>query len=96
LIWRWVYEIFLIGNIDMSIIMNTEQLGALIRAKRTLLKVTQKDLALAAGTGLRFIIELERGKETCRIGKVFDVLQALGISIISSGIDECDNGVENR
>ena len=80
----------------MKIIKNTEQLGGLIRAKRTLLKVTQKELALAAGTGLRFVIELERGKETCRIGKVFDVLEALGISILPTGIDECDNGVENR
>jgi len=80
----------------MTIIKNTERLGALIRAKRTLLKVTQKELALAAGTGLRFIIDLEHGKETCRVGKVFDVLQALGISILSAGVDECANGVENR
>ena len=45
------------------------------------LKVTQKDLALTAGTGLRFIIELERGKETCPIGKELTVLQTLGIRL---------------
>jgi len=76
----------------METIKNTEQLGKLIRAKRTLLKVTQKELALAAGTGLRFIIELERGKETCRVGKVFDVLQALGLSFQTSGMDGFENG----
>jgi len=80
----------------MIVIKNSEQLGKLIRTKRTLLKVTQKELALAAGTGLRFIIELERGKETCRIGKVFDVFQALGISFHASGIDESGNGAESR
>ncbi|MDA3926467.1 MAG: transcriptional regulator [Kiritimatiellae bacterium] len=80
----------------MKTIKNTEQLGKLIRAKRTFLKVTQKELALAAGTGLRFIIELERGKETCRVGKVFDVLQALGLSFQTSGMDAFENGGESR
>jgi hypothetical protein len=38
-------------------------------------------LALTSGTGLRFIIDLEKGKDTCQIGKVFTVLQTLGIKI---------------
>jgi hypothetical protein len=38
-------------------------------------------LALTSGTGLRFIIELEKGKETCQIGKVLTVIQTLGIRI---------------
>jgi hypothetical protein len=38
-------------------------------------------LALTSGTGLRFVIELEKGKETCQIGKVLTVLQTLGIRI---------------
>jgi hypothetical protein len=42
---------------------------------------TQKELALTSGTGLRFIIELEKGKETCQIGKVLTVLQTLGIRL---------------
>jgi predicted transcriptional regulator len=45
------------------------------------LGVTQKDLALTSGTGLRFVIDLEKGKETCQIGKVLTVLQTLGIRI---------------
>jgi hypothetical protein len=45
------------------------------------LGATQKDLALTSGTGLRFVIELEKGKETCQIGKVLTVLQTLGIRI---------------
>ena len=62
-------------------IMNAEQLGVLIRAERRRLKATQKDLAMAAGTGLRLIVDLERGKPTCQTGKMFQVLQALGIEV---------------
>jgi len=58
-----------------------QQIGELVRNARKSLGVTQKDLALTSGTGLRFIIELERGKPTCQIGKVLTVLHTLGISV---------------
>jgi y4mF family transcriptional regulator len=58
---------------------STEELGRYIRKVRKQLGVTQKDLALTAGIGLRFIIELENGKPTCQIGKILQVLQVLGI-----------------
>jgi len=58
-----------------------EQLGKVIRKVRKKLGVTQRDLALTSGTGLRFVIDLEKGKETCQIGKALRVLQTLGISI---------------
>jgi HTH-type transcriptional regulator/antitoxin HipB len=57
------------------------QIGVLIRDTRRSLGVTQKDLALTSGTGLRFIIDLEKGKETCEIGKALHVLQTLGIKM---------------
>ncbi len=57
------------------------QLGKLIRETRKNLGVTQKDLAMTSGTGIRFIIDLERGKETCEIGKVLTILNTLGIGI---------------
>jgi y4mF family transcriptional regulator len=53
----------------------------MIRESRRRLGVTQKDLALTSGTGLRFVIDLEKGKETCQIGKVLTVLHTLGIRI---------------
>jgi HTH-type transcriptional regulator / antitoxin HipB len=61
--------------------LTVEEIGKQIREARKALKVTQKDLALSSGTGLRFIIELEKGKETCQIGKVLTVLQTLGIRV---------------
>jgi HTH-type transcriptional regulator/antitoxin HipB len=59
----------------------SQRIGSLIKATRKNLGVTQKDLALTSGTGLRFIIDLEKGKETCEIGKALTILQTLGIKL---------------
>jgi y4mF family transcriptional regulator len=58
-----------------------KDIGRLIRDTRRSLGVTQKELALTSGTGLRYIIELEKGKETAEIGKVLTVVQTLGIQL---------------
>ena len=58
-----------------------KQIGELVRSTRKSLGVTQSDLAMTSGTGLRFIIELGQGKPTCQIGKVLTVLHTLGITI---------------
>lgn len=62
-------------------IRTTGELGSAIRQKRKSLGATQKDLALASGTGLRFIGELEQGKPTCQLGKAMDVLRSLGLDV---------------
>jgi HTH-type transcriptional regulator / antitoxin HipB len=59
----------------------SKQIGALVRAARKILGATQKDLAMTSGTGLRFIIDLEKGKPTCQLGKAMTVLQTLGIQM---------------
>ncbi len=59
----------------------TETVGALVKETRKALGVTQADLALTSGTGLRFISDLEKGKPTCQFGKVLTVIQTLGIQI---------------
>ncbi len=61
--------------------VTAEQLGKIIRKTRKEIGVTQSDLALTSGTGLRFIGDLENGKPTCQMGKVLTVLQTLGIRI---------------
>ena len=65
----------------MALKYTSQQIGRTIRDTRKKLGVTQKDLALTSGTGLRFVIDLERGKETCEIGKALRVLQTLGIKL---------------
>ena len=61
--------------------MTTQDIGRVVRKARKDLIITQKDLALTSGTGLRFISDLEKGKVTCQIGKILTVLQTLGIHI---------------
>ena len=58
-----------------------EQIGKLIRETRKNLGVTQKDLALTSGTGIRLVIDLEKGKDTCEIGKALRILNTLGIRV---------------
>ena len=65
-------------------VCSAEELGALIREVRKKLGVTQKDLAMSAGTGLRFIVDLEKGKPTCETGKTLQVLSALGLGMTIS------------
>ncbi|MCA5004786.1 type II toxin-antitoxin system Y4mF family antitoxin [Sphingobacterium bovistauri] len=49
-----------------------------VKHKRKELKLTQEDLALNAGVGLRFVRDLEQGKKTLRLDKVNDVLALFG------------------
>lgn len=42
---------------------------------------------MTGGTGLRFIVDLEKGKPTCQMGKTIGVLQALGLAIGPTPID---------
>jgi y4mF family transcriptional regulator len=53
-------------------------LADFVKGKRKLVKLTQPELAEKAGVGLRFIRELEQGKETLRLDKVNQVLQLFG------------------
>ena len=61
--------------------MTPVSLGDTIHTRRKQLKITQKDLALTCGTGLRFLVDLEKGKPTCQIGKTLQVIQALGLEL---------------
>lgn len=61
--------------------LTPEQVGKIIRSARQEMGVTQSDLALTSGTGLRFISDLENGKPTCQLGKVLTVVHTLGIRI---------------
>lgn len=49
-----------------------------IKLKRKQNKLTQPELALKAGVGLRFVRDLEQGKKTLRMDKVNDVLVLFG------------------
>ena len=62
----------------MISIQTTGQLGDALRAARKQLGLTQPQLAVAAGVGVRFIVDLEAGKATLRLENVLRVIDALG------------------
>lgn len=61
--------------------MKTKELAAIIKHKRKEQKLTQPQLAGICNVGVRFIVDLESGKETCQIGKVLHILDMLGIRL---------------
>ena len=62
------------------------EIGEIIRNYRKDYKLTQSECARRAGVGLRFLKELEHGKQTVRLDKVNCVLALFGKKI----------GVENE
>ncbi len=56
-------------------------LGSMIRAQRRVRGWTQGQLAEIAGTGSRFVHDLERGKDTVHAGKMFQVMRSLGMGV---------------
>lgn len=77
----------------MSKIHTPQQLGTALRAARKQLRLTQSQLALAAGVGVRFIVDLEAGKPTLRLETVLRVIDALGGEINLSGLPLAANGM---
>ena len=65
----------------MAIKYTAKEIGEIVRRTRKNLGVTQENIALTSGTGLRFIIDLEHGKPTCQLEKTLTVLRTLGIRI---------------
>jgi transcriptional regulator with XRE-family HTH domain len=59
--------------------------GELIRARRKALGLRQEDVVLATGVGRRYLIELEAGKPTARLGPALMIARQLGISFGLSG-----------
>jgi y4mF family transcriptional regulator len=57
---------------------NLTDLSIYVKSKRKQNKLTQPELALKAGVGLRFVRDLEQGKKTVRMDKVNDVLRLFG------------------
>ncbi len=61
-----------------------KEFGNLIQVARKNSRLTQKDLAAAAGLGERFIRELEKGKPSCQLEKALLVARMLGIKLAAT------------
>jgi len=70
----------------MSSRRTPQQLGDALRIARKSIGLTQSQLALAAGVGLRFVVDLEAGKPTLRLEHILRVIDALGGELQLSGL----------
>ena len=57
------------------------ELKSFVKEKRKLVNLTQPELAEKAGVGLRFVRELEQGKQSLRLDKVNQVLRLFGYEV---------------
>ena len=68
----------------MQTIASSKNLGLLIRQERKTQGLTQEQLAGLTGVGVRFLRELEAGKETCQLGRALQVATGLGLCLSAS------------
>ena len=59
-------------------------LAKYVKEMRKQYELTQVDLSEKSGVGLRFIRELEQGKQTLRLDKVNQVLNLFGMEVVRS------------
>ena len=70
----------------MAAIQSPKQLGELVRNSRKQLGLTQSQIALASGVGVRFMVDLEAGKPTLSLESVLKVIDALGGELQINGL----------
>ncbi len=58
-----------------------QDIGQAVRRKRKEQGILQEKAAGLSGVGTKFLSQLENGKETAEIGKILQVLRALGLEI---------------
>ena len=68
--------------IDQSTTLKSiKDLGAAIRSARKAVHLRQAETALLCGVGVRFLSDLENGKDTVRLGTALKVLSGLGLAL---------------
>lgn len=58
------------------------ELSKVIKQKRKALQLTQQDLSLKSGLGLRLVREIEQGKTSMRMDKVNQLLELFGMELV--------------
>ena len=66
--------------------MNT--IAQFVKLKRKEAGLTQEEFAMRSGLGLRFVRDLEQGKETVRMDKVNQALAMFGMKAVPGRIDK--------
>ena len=61
---------------------SAKDLGAAIRDTRKTMALRQAEAALLCGVGIRYLSDLENGKETVRLGPALKVIAGLGLVLM--------------
>lgn len=69
-------------------VISMTNIGAYIKKQREEAGLTQKEFAMRSGLGLRFVRELEQGKETVRLDKVNQALAMFGMTAVPGRIEK--------
>ena len=69
------------SSIENSRQQSLQKMGQLIKAERKNRNLTQTQLSELSDSSINFISQIEAGKTTAHIGKVFRVLQVLGFEL---------------
>ena len=64
------------------------KIAKFIKEKRKECGLTQEEFAILSGLGLRFVRELEQGKETVRMDKVNQALQMFGMEAVPGKMEK--------
>jgi transcriptional regulator with XRE-family HTH domain len=65
-----------------EVVASVGELGQILRSKRRSLGFTLEQVAGLSGIGIRYLSELERGKQTIEMGKALNVASCLGLEIV--------------
>jgi len=63
--------------------VSVAELGVLIRQARKVQALRLQDAAGLCGVSMRFLSELENGRESCSMGRVLQVCRTLGIDLLA-------------
>lgn len=63
-------------------ISDAAMLGKVVRASRKAQRIRQDDAAGSIGVSENFLGKIERGSESVQWGKLFQVLEGLGVSVL--------------
>lgn len=69
------------ANNHSTTLSSIKDLGTAIRSARKAMQLRQSEAAMLCGVGVRFLSDLENGKDTVRLGTALKVVSGLGLAL---------------
>lgn len=73
-------------------VTNAESLGRILQQARLLSGLSQRELARQLGTSQRYIWEIEAGKPSILLDRLFAIMRQTGVSLTATIDPEDDHG----